>query len=491
MTASIRQMSANRNKVVKFFSKGFLVEEPIHALLDPSGTAGEEPAWFWNGAPIEADPRRRLLSDGSPSPVEPWQGLYAIEAQLASLLASGGSASAIRQVRKKLESWLKEHLTEEGLLTHAPWESFSILPSLFRIRLGLAKLDWPPASESAFQNLLAASYRTSTKEGWAFSPRSRSSSFRSLLEGCCKTPAGKEWVTVDRWLRGESGIAFRKKTPDPSLQSDAARFAVLRRDWSSNPTLIACRHSDRRFEVLWQALGTTLIEGEWKSSVFIDKRPVSPIGEWDATCWYADRDGDYLELVQAHDHGVTLERQIFLARSVHLLLIADTVKTTTPASIRLQWSLPVRNIDGLVDAAGSRAKDVDGPAFPNRLLPIGQPAHPREVAGGRLEVAGSELIFEASTHGGRLFLPLVWVWHPRRMTLQQAWRPLTVTNDRRLVDSQEAVAFRIPVEDQQVVFFRAQEQRRRYAFVGHQTLNECVIGNLDSAGDLQEWLIVE
>src|SRR5690606_13437917 len=94
--------------------------------------------------------------------------------------------------------------------------------------------------------------------------------YRQMLLACCKSAPGSEWANVQSWFWGESGLRKRRQSPEPSLQSDDGRLAILRRDWSNHPTLLACQYDDRQMQMLWQVLGLALLSGEWHTTLLID-----------------------------------------------------------------------------------------------------------------------------------------------------------------------------------------------------------------------------
>lgn len=470
-------MSANRHKVVKFFSKGFLSEEPVAAGTDLS-------SWPWSATSSASTSKSQpafVLTE-----VEP---LYRIERELAGVLL-GQKSTNLQRIVRRLEKWCGDHLSSDGFLKSQPWETFRLLPVLFRFRLALNELGWSARCESAFKACIGVTYRcTAGAAGMAFHNGQPSPEFQNLLLTYSKSRDGRSWYNVHHWLWTHSGPMKRTKVADPCMQSDEASVAILRRDWARRPTMAAVDFR-QELSMHWQVLGDLICQDSWETQLRSRGKLLQPTSPWEATCWFTDRDGDYLELRRSYGE-VTLERQIFLARLTALLIMADTVKSPMANQLSLRWSLPQRRMVALGKKVPTRALDARVGKLTHRLLPLAFPADPSQPAGGNLLIQDSQIVYERAQTTDRLFLPLAWTWASGNLPVQQPWRQLTVTNDRRRVGPNEAIAYRIPVDGRQIVFFRAQVEATRYAFIGYQTMSECVLGEIDTAGDLEPWLLVE
>lgn len=506
------QMLANLAKVRSFFPSGFLVEEHIGGssrggvskkrksklgqAFPPTRELAPKPrsnrlstiAWCWGkGDTVPSGDSSLEMEQDSAR-----HSLYTLECEVATWL-QGNEASDPAPWIAKLSHWCAEHIAEEGFVASDPWDAFRYWPALFRIRLALFRLDWPDDLEGVLGRIHAIVSRTGWSNGWLFHPGDGPSrEFLRMLSEYRAPENPERWASARRslWL-GEKNGNKGVRGPEPGVQSDEARVSVLRQHWSPASAVLAVDHRSAEIVTELRVLDELVWTGPWRTEIRIGDRLLTPKGAWEATCWFQDSDGEYLELRQRGPQGVVLERQIFLARERPILWLSDTLRTESPAPLSLEWSFPVPSEVSLSGAVATSAQTLKGYPLVPRLLPIGQPANPLLPATGRVTVNAKGLTVSDAREGGRLFLPVVLTWAPRSLPLQQEWRRLTITNDRRVVPVDEAVAYRIPVGDCQMVFFRALREPIRYAFLGHQTYSECEIGHIDREGKFHEWLTVE
>ena len=501
---SARRSATNRRNVLKFCPDGFLPEEFGDRPGRPDGPSSrrqeileiEEPSptdrpYRWPWAPDA--PSDGPAGDSSPlDPDRDLAELHALERRTARLLREGAADGPARGIEKALGRWFGTHVSSDGLALADPWRTYALAPALHRLRLALAGIRWSESLEASYRQLIESVYRIARPHGWLFANDAPvSPSMLEILTRFGRQAGCRGWHDVALSYWDVTGAAKRSAPPATGLQSDETGVAVLRRDWSKRAPVFAVDYRAEPCAVQYRVCGEMVLDGLWDTTVTIGKRAVSVTGDWTATCWYADEDGEYLELRVDLEKDLVLERQIFLSRRIGMLWLADTVKTDAPGPLELAWRLPTPTVTGSTGALPTRAQDALGVGFPLRFLPVGLPADPMASADGTFACGGAEITMSARSAGHRLFLPLAMSWDDRRAKKQAEWRHLTITNDRRLVPGDEAVAIRVPAGDRQAVFFRALRTTARYAFVGYQTYSECVIGEIDSAGELNEWLIVE
>src|SRR6185295_1309689 len=78
-----------------------------------------------------------------------------------------------------------------------------------------------------------------------------------------------------------------------------------------------------RFELFGR--GIPFFRGVWDASVTLDGREVGVEGDWEAVCWNADEDADYLVLQLNVGDKLRIDRQFLLPRSGRPAILADSV----------------------------------------------------------------------------------------------------------------------------------------------------------------------
>ena len=256
-------------------------------------------------------------------------------------------------------------------------------------------------------------------------------------------------------------------------------------------TVLALDFSAPTVRMDLRVAGEKLLQGDWDTKVSVNGRDVEITGPWDACCWDVDSAGQYLELHTELAGGGTLERQIYLGRKrgdasrrrhreVGCRRRSDRMEPPTTTRTGLATACG----DSSWSHLSKRPNDPDGTTCILRL-----PGWNRRRVVSR---GGAGYLRTRITKAGpNVLLPLfIGLDHdPREPT--RAWRSLTISNDRRRVADEEAVAFRIPYQGRNILFFRALMGVNRYAFLGHQTWHECLVGSLKKSGMVDEWLCVD
>lgn len=419
--------------------------------------------------------------------------LARLEAAIAEAIAEGKIDEVVAEMSASLAVWLKEELTSDGLLHANPWSTYAILPTLYRLRLALTGSVWDSTFEKPFQTVAQAVHRTAWWKGWLFGhPLPPSPAYRRMLQTSLSGPASRRWNLIRRMLWEKEKSPKSTKDEECGFQTDEAKLAILRKDWTVGSPVLAVDFRSRDVALDGRLFGEPFLSGSWQTSIAIDGETIPLDGEWDATCWFADSDGEYLELQWTLAGDVIVARQIFLARRVPLVWFSDTLSVPQAADLQLSWTLPTRNGIELAGELPTRAQKLKGHRFDLRFLPVADPAEPLQPSRSRFSMTDDGLTLAIGAQGvQRLFLPAAFTWSARSLPAPTPWRMLAVTNDRRRIEPDEAVAFRLPIADTQVLFFRALQKPIRYAFVGHQTYSECEIGELTRDGEFTEWLTIE
>lgn len=500
-----KQVAAAARRILKYAGSSYLPDEL--SLKEPAdaGHQGDDAAGGDKSAPsgngskaksrVVAEPLLPwAVKDAAdyptlPGDIEPnLRTLLELEQQLVRALRAGQEGAKELQ---KLDRWAADHLTDDSFWADDPWQTPRILPALHRLWTLLADHgEW----HDRFRSVLKAAAHTLFSEGWLDPHRDGGTKVSRAMAAYWEQMVKDAGLT--RLAKAAAEVWSSRKAAAPitknlyGFQSDDAQFAVLRQNWSPRGLVLAVDYSGPECGIVLDILGRRVFCGDLRTVVTIDGTENRVTGDWESVCWFSDSEAEYLELQCTTEEGWQLNRQFFLARSAELLLFADTLILPEKQSFELQWTIPSMTGTGLKGVLPTRAQDLQGMDFPVRVLPIGLPSNPMEPTTSRIQWADG-LQWQTRAETDCLCIPVGFAWSRKELSPHDYWRSLTITNDRRLVSPDEAVAFRIPHANKQIIFYRSHRGVHRYAFVGAQTFAECLIGTIGSDGELTEWVTVE
>jgi hypothetical protein len=282
-----------------------------------------------------------------------------------------------------------------------------------------------------------------------------------------------------------------KRKHRPVGQSDWARLAYLRSDWTPTADTIVVAHHQTRPTIDLSALGVPLLKGSWEMEVRVDNERVAFPPEWSCSCWYSDSDCDYLELSAKLAPPLHVERQILLARQARFAILADAVSGAGSSSIDLLSRLPLATDVKATADAPTRECVLSRTGVAARAFPLSLPRNRVNSAAGTLAPQGADLELSVSSRGG-LFAPIVLDWAPWRQDVDADWRVLTVTQDAVPLASDAAVGTRLRVGAYQMLVYRSfVKSEIPRAVLGLHTSHETVIGRFTAAGNVDPILLVE
>ena len=278
----------------------------------------------------------------------------------------------------------------------------------------------------------------------------------------------------------------------PSNQSDWARFALLRSDWSVNADSVAVAHHRQFPQIDVTAAGKPLLHGDWTLELKLGDAVVELAEEWSCVCWQSDPDADYIELQMRGPGKLRVERIIMLSRRERFLLLADSVSGAPPGRIEYRASLPLAE-DILVRLdTPTREAQLTMRGFKARVFPLAVAQDRVHSTPHEFTATAERLTLKQVAQGEGLFAPVLLDWHPDRTRADAQWRSLTVTEDGRVIGSDIAAGHRLKLGDLQLLIFRSLKTTgESRAVLGHHTHNETVIARIDKKGDIDPILLVE
>ncbi len=279
---------------------------------------------------------------------------------------------------------------------------------------------------------------------------------------------------------------------DPSSQSDWADLACLRSNWQRESDSLVAEFHENLPQIDMAVLGRSLFRGTWDLQLSLDGEAIGFEPRWEAICWNSDEDGDYLEMQHLLPDGGRVERQIWLSRTSHFAVLADSMSGLAEGTLEYTARLPLA--DGLSVQSDSLTRECSvktGPVL-TRIYPLFLPQDRVYSTPGGCGSYEDALVLKHAGAGGGLYVPLVLDWHPGRRRKSCQWRQLTVTEDGRILSGDAAAGFRVQVGPLHLFAYRKlRSTEHPHSVLGYQTTDETVIGDFDRDGDVSPLLLVE
>jgi len=279
---------------------------------------------------------------------------------------------------------------------------------------------------------------------------------------------------------------------EPSSQSDWADLACLRNGWEAECDSIVVNYNGEFPQIDFSVLGRTLFRGNWGLAIHVDGKPVEVKPQWTAICWNSDHDSDYLEIQQTFASGGRIERQVWLSRTSHFAILADSLSGFTGERIEYTSRLPLAaGAEQHPDNGDRETRIKCGPTLA-RVFPLYLPQDRLYSTPGGCGLFRDELVMKQVAGGSGLYAPVLLDWHPDRRRKAVQWRQLTVTEDGRILRGETAAGFRAKLGNQHLLAYRRlRNAGEPHTLLGFQTLDESVIGSFDKHGDVTPLLMVK
>lgn len=411
--------------------------------------------------------------------------------------------SLVAPARKALSQGIKEVLDGQGM-PHADW-----LP-LFRplaacwtraILLGRA-LDvqpFPANVQDQFSWMVRNLIRTSRHDGrQVFTSGSAGAWNAALLRAAMQRGGDADDRKMAAVALPDSvPSAGKSRREDPLLplagyESEWASAAILRPEWSRKTPWLAITYPGDSVRTELNCGGDTLWSGLWDWEVCVDGRPVEPIGDWEQLLWVSDSGIDYLEIQIDLEGGTSIQRHAVLAREDRFLMLADAV-LGPPGVQRIDYTgrLPLLPDVAFEPAEESTEGHLAGRKRRAGVFPLALPEWRVACRNGQLVQEEGKLVLRQTGQGSRLFAPLWFDLDRTRLDRPFTWRPLTVAEDRRIVASHEAVAYRVQSGEQQWTVYRSLGPRGNRTFLGHNLATSMIVARFSRQGETEALIEVE
>ncbi len=433
-----------------------------------------------------------------------------------------GAETLRERGRNVFRTLLEEHTDTDGTLRAQEMERLSDwFPPLVRAAEWALAAEVPlwkkTASAERFQSLIGRLAGCFSSDGHLALDQTNADDTLTLLLTAARLAGGskKEWPLKFLLEAAEVGAEHaaapskkhsaklktsRRRKPDASVddivqQSDWARVACLRSHSGVDADVFAVTHHQPLPRIDFSVLGRAILQGPWELAVAFDKKPAALPEEWTCVCWHTDSDGDYLELQYSIDENRRIERQVFLSRTDHFLVLADCVSGAGEAVIDYTARLPLVAGALIHRHDSTREQVITLGNHRIRTFPLALPediVHSTPGFWGLSETSQSPSLEIRQTSKGGLYAPVVLDWTPARQNTDADWRTLTITENGPKVQSDRAAGHRIRIGNQQLLIYRSIAPTDELRTVlGHHTGHETIIARFDKSGDVKPLLIVE
>ena len=273
--------------------------------------------------------------------------------------------------------------------------------------------------------------------------------------------------------------------------SEWAGVGVFQCGWkSSSPRLaIAIDESGIDLEL---ANRTSLLKGKWSAQISVAGELIEfDFKNHEMNCYHSDDEVELLELEYKSKQGITLQRQVMLARDEQFLLLADAVLLSEPGKIEYVSRLPfASNINPLFETDNREVylKDSEIHAL---ALPLALGEWKSDRLPGGFGADEGCLQLEQVAKGNAIYCPLFIDLSPKRCVAPRTWRSLTVAEELKILDRDQAVAYRIQVGEQQWVVYRSLSGIANRTFLGENQMCEFFVGKTDGDVAADELIQIE
>lgn len=433
-----------------------------------------------------------------------------------------GSKTLRKLGRQALQTALEEHTDTDGTLAAEQMEHLAAwLPPIVRAaEWGYAAEDslWNTASNERFESLINRISACYAGDGHlAFHPPDNPHTLPLLLTAARLAGGSKKEWPLKFLLDvadAEPELLGGRASPKPSTtlkpspqraadvdtdslvqQSDWSRVACLRNHAGRDADVLTVTHHRSLPKIDFSMLGQNIFQGHWELEISIGEESIPMPEEWSCVCWHTDADGDYLELQFSIDENRRVERQVFLSRNDHFLLMADCISGAGEEKIDYTARWPLVEYAEVTRHKVTREQVVRLADVEMRAFPLALPEDIVQSTAGSWGLSETSeapsLELKQSSIGG-LYAPVIFEWTPARQNSDADWRTLTITENGPKIKSDRASGHRLRIGNQQLLVYRsltATDELR--TVLGHHTGHETIIARFNKTGDVKPLLIVE
>ncbi len=291
---------------------------------------------------------------------------------------------------------------------------FSILRPLLacwtRCRAIGGKATWDRESEKQFRLLALEAIRLSRSDGTQVLCQGEAATrtprlFELALQLIDRKPLAKTAARMLPSLNTRAASRGRIKAA-PAVNSEWAEVAVLQPAWRRGGPKLSLVYTERRVQIELEYRAELIWSGSWDLELALDGAPAEIVSNWEEVCWVSDDDVDYLEIEARLAGGLTVQRQVLLARQDRCLLLADAIVGPRRARIEYRSSLPLAAAVEAEPAAETREVWLAGRRARLAALPLALPEWRTDPRRGELTQLDGKLSLHQSADAQRLYAAL-------------------------------------------------------------------------------------
>lgn len=326
--------------------------------------------------------------------------------------------------------------------------------------------------------------------------------------------------------RRKQGVSFSQNdAPEAASFSDDSTIAAIRSEWGIDKTALFTAVSPSgkvprlgkkgigqnpktfSFQIDLNHLETNFLRGIWNAAIRKNGKSLEAVGDWALNCEESDESKIYSEMTCPLSDNMRLERSILYVPEDQILILADALvdgsteedspETETASPEAKQASLQTdsvfyegrlslaEGIDAVPDSSGCEillrngGKNRSKTKAALRLFPLALNEWRENLTEDDFGVCGHEVIFRLFRKGGALFAPILFDLDPSRIKKRYTWRKLTVGENRKRVDEDRAVGYRVHLGNRQFLLYRSLKDRGCRSVLGAHFDQEFVFARFD------------
>lgn len=300
-------------------------------------------------------------------------------------------------------------------------------------------------------------------------------------------------------------LAWEVSLPEAFHHDPDAKVCAMFPEWDESHGRMHLDYGQTEVRLELFAGNRALISGRWENMLEIDGVPHHPEGDWQEVCEHSDDDVHYLEIEQPWTGGWLLQRQILLIREDRCVLLADAVlpaeASITPGSsegtreskpgraLRYTCRLPIAaRVNGKAEEETREIVLAKGQSKA-MFLPLAAGEWRVGASPCTLTVTHDHHLAMTIEGKDRLYSPLWIDVTPRRFKRKRTWRQLTVADELRIVDRDEATGYRIQMGSEQWMVYRSLRDRHTRTVLGKHLIADFYCCRFDPGDGSHEELI--
>ena len=227
-----------------------------------------------------------------------------------------------------------------------------------------------------------------------------------------------------------------------------------------------------------------LLFGLWMFDIHLGSKALLPAGKWTKICDHTERGCDYIEIDLPLSDAYRLQRCLLINHKDKVLLLGDTVladaerQVHKPLTYRSEFyvspKLRAKISDEATELEFRPVGRTVAPAF--RVLPLALPewqtAKQTGLVGGTLTSTKGTLVLRQESSGQSLFAPLFFDLDADRLGKRYTWRQLSIGENLQRVRDDQAVGYRIQLDQKQFLLYRSLTPKANRTVLGHNLIDD-------------------